>query len=126
MVLQGARRTMLNTSVIHCEVEFHPIYLGQPLFGDVDSFLRDQGFVLIDLLAPARYCYQVPSGRTSRDRMIWSDAVYFRETDDAETLTVQSSIAASVYNKPTLAEHLMTRALSSNPPSNAQSAQAAS
>jgi hypothetical protein len=32
--------------VLEIEVELNPIYEGQPLFGDVDRFLRDRGFVL--------------------------------------------------------------------------------
>ena len=38
---------MLRTAwALQVEVEFNSIYQGQPLFGDVDAFLRDQGFVL--------------------------------------------------------------------------------
>jgi hypothetical protein len=40
---------------LEVEVEFNPIYVGQPLFGDVDKFLRDRGFVLWKLSTLAHY-----------------------------------------------------------------------
>ncbi|MGH9086443.1 MAG: FkbM family methyltransferase [Acidimicrobiales bacterium] len=45
-VLQGAERTLASVQLLEIEVEFNPIYEGQPLFGDVDRFLRDRGFLL--------------------------------------------------------------------------------
>jgi FkbM family methyltransferase len=107
MVLKGAAQTLLRTAVIHCEVSFSPMYVDQALFADVQQHLSSRGFVLIDLFLPGRYHYLTPSGRTVQDRLIWGDAVFFRETDDAETLRVQALVASSIYQKPTLAEHLL-------------------
>jgi Methyltransferase FkbM domain len=107
MVLQAAERTLSQTAVVHCEVEFGPIYTGQPLFPSIYQYLMSRGFTLIDLLIPGRYHYVTPSGRSAQDRLLWADAVFFYETDDPTTLRVQALIAASVYNKPTLAEHLL-------------------
>lgn len=45
-VLKGARRQLRSIRALEIEVEFNPIYVGQPLFGDVDRFLRRRGFVL--------------------------------------------------------------------------------
>ena len=45
-ILEGAGTLLESISVIDTEVEFNPIYEGQPLFGDVDRFLREAGFVL--------------------------------------------------------------------------------
>ncbi|MBI1245128.1 MAG: FkbM family methyltransferase [Alphaproteobacteria bacterium] len=45
-VLRGARRLLARALVVHTEVEFVPMYEGQPLFGDVDVFLRGEGFML--------------------------------------------------------------------------------
>lgn len=107
MVLQAAECTLSQTAVVHCEVEFSPIYLNQPLFPSVQEFLASHNFGLIDLLVPGRYHYVVPSGQSAQDRLLWADAVFFRETADPETPAVQAVIAASVYKKPTLAEHLL-------------------
>ena len=110
MVLEGADRTLSNTATVHCEVMFSPIYAEEPLFPAVHQHLMSRGFALIDILIPGRYHYLTPSGRMTQDRLIWADAVFFRETDDSETLRVQALVAASVYRKPTLAEHLLVRA----------------
>lgn len=45
-VLEGAERTLASVQVLEVEVELNPIYEGQPLFGDVDRFLRARGFQL--------------------------------------------------------------------------------
>ena len=45
-VLRGASRVLDAARAIEVEVEFNPLYEGQPLFGDVDRFLREHGFVL--------------------------------------------------------------------------------
>ncbi len=60
----------------------------------------------LTLLIPGRY-YLTLSGRTAQDRLIWVDAVFFRETEDSEMQLVQAVVAASVYRKPTIAEHLL-------------------
>ena len=107
MVLQAAERTLSQTAVIHCEVEFSPIYRGQPLFPAVYDYLMAQSFVLIDLLIPGRYHYLTPSGRSAQDRLLWADAVFFRESNEPAILRSQALISAAVYHKPTLAEHLL-------------------
>jgi FkbM family methyltransferase len=54
-VLRGGERTLASVRALEVEVEFNPIYVGQPLFGDVDRFLRDRGFVLWKLSTLAHY-----------------------------------------------------------------------
>lgn len=48
-ILRGATTLLTQTSLIEIEVEFSEIYEGQPLFADVDSFMRANGFVLWSL-----------------------------------------------------------------------------
>lgn len=45
-ILRGAIRQLRSIRILEIEVEFNPIYRGQPLFGDVDRYLRRRGFVL--------------------------------------------------------------------------------
>lgn len=54
-VLQGARRTLEGVRMLEVEVQFNPIYEGVPLFGEVDRFLREHGFVLWRLSNLAHY-----------------------------------------------------------------------
>lgn len=45
-ILIGAQHILKSTLIVETEVEFNPIYENQPLFGDIDSHLRAQGFEL--------------------------------------------------------------------------------
>ena len=107
MTLRGAERILSQTAAVHCEVMFSPMYIGEPLFPAIQQYLMSKDFELIDLLVSVRYNYLTPSGRSTPDRLLWADAVFFRETADQETLRLQALIAAAVYKKPTLAEHLL-------------------
>ncbi len=48
-ILKGAEKALRPALGVEVEVEFLSIYERQPLFGDVDEFLRAQGFELYDL-----------------------------------------------------------------------------
>ncbi|MBL0174857.1 MAG: FkbM family methyltransferase [Ignavibacteria bacterium] len=45
LVLRGMGVLLSSVRIIHTEVEFKTMYTGQPLFPDVDAFLREAGFV---------------------------------------------------------------------------------
>lgn len=82
MVLQGAVDRLRTVLAVHVEVEFVQLYKDQPLFADIDSFLRARGFVFHTL---------VPAGRTFKPllvnnnpfgwvrQILWADAVYVRD-----------------------------------------------
>jgi FkbM family methyltransferase len=81
-VLQGAD-SILNNSVLGLmtEVEFTEIYTGQPLFSDVDIYLRNQGLTLFDfgsMYRDRRRDIPVIS-QSHPGALIWSDAFYFRD-----------------------------------------------
>lgn len=78
LVLQGAT-DLLDRSVlaVQIEVEFAPLYHDQPLFADIDGFLRNQGFALFDL-TQARRPRQI-SPIQGRTQLLWGDAFYFRD-----------------------------------------------
>ena len=48
MAFQGMRDLLKTVKVFHTEVEFFPLYIGQPLFPEVDAFLKSQGFEFIN------------------------------------------------------------------------------
>jgi FkbM family methyltransferase len=110
LALQGAGRTLQRTAVVHCEVEFASLYEGQCLFCEVQDHLVGCGFSLIDILTPYRYAYLNRQAVDSRDRLLWGEAIYFRDTDDAPTLAAQALIASLVYRKPSFAQHLIDSA----------------
>jgi FkbM family methyltransferase len=81
-ILEGATN-LLNHSVlaVQTEVEFSPLYINQPLFSDIDTFLRGNDFTLFDLEACSRYPRSrspiCSSNRTGQ--LLWADAFYFRD-----------------------------------------------
>lgn len=54
-VLRGAEEQLRHIVMVESEVVFNPMYRDQPLFGDVDQFLRARGFVLWRLRQLAHY-----------------------------------------------------------------------
>lgn len=107
--LESATETLFRTAVVHCEVEFYPLYTGQPLFPQIHSFLTTRGFEFIDIVKPMRLSNPVPSGRKGPERLVFADAVFFRkpQTSDRDLLLVQAIVALLVYQKPVLAEWLL-------------------
>jgi FkbM family methyltransferase len=78
-VLKGAAHALQASGVgVEVEVEFTPLYKGQPLFADVDAFMRGLGYLLFDL----KPCYwKRAAGRKvggAYGQVIWADALYLR------------------------------------------------
>lgn len=83
-VLQGASQ-ILGQSIlaVQAEVEFSHLYKNQPLFADVDIYLREQGFTLFDLNNAYRLRSISPIRSTVRaGQLLWGDAFYFRDLID--------------------------------------------
>ncbi|MBW4599567.1 MAG: FkbM family methyltransferase [Calothrix sp. FI2-JRJ7] len=80
-VLKGGYSILENSVLaIQIEVEFSPLYVNQPLFTDVDIFLRHQGFSLFDLATSYRTRSDSPIQSTIRSgQILWADAFYFRD-----------------------------------------------
>lgn len=47
--LKGSEQLLQTIKIITAEIEFVPLYEGQPLFSDIDLFLRQNGFKLLNL-----------------------------------------------------------------------------
>ncbi|HJR58827.1 MAG TPA: FkbM family methyltransferase [Vicinamibacterales bacterium] len=78
-VLQGAAHALGASAVgVEVEVEFTPIYRGQPCFADVDTFMRGLGYLLFDL----KPCYWKRAAGWkaggSYGQIIWADALYLK------------------------------------------------
>lgn len=82
MILRGAQE-ILTTSLfgVEVEVEFSELYRGQPLFADVDQFLRGFGFQLFDL-APCFWKRKIGKNLGGRrGQIIYANALYFKKPD---------------------------------------------
>jgi FkbM family methyltransferase len=55
LALKGLREKIAAVTLIHLEVEFLPIYAGQPLFDEVHDHLRRNGFRLLGFTSYSRY-----------------------------------------------------------------------
>ncbi|WP_009632848.1 FkbM family methyltransferase [Synechocystis sp. PCC 7509] len=80
-VLQGASQVLANSILaVQVEVEFSHLYVNQPLFADVDTFMRKQGFTLFDLYTARRARKRSPvTSNAHPGQILWGDAFYFRD-----------------------------------------------
>ena len=79
-ILEGAQ-SVLAESVFGLEIEvaFAELYEGQPLFSDVDLFVRQFGFDLIDLSAVYWKRLAGATVGNSKGQLMFADALYFRQ-----------------------------------------------
>ncbi|MBE9177203.1 FkbM family methyltransferase [Oculatella sp. LEGE 06141] len=92
-VLEGAA-TLLKDKIlaIQIEVEFSPLYLNQPLFADVDNYLRARNFALFNLEAGYGSRARSPIvSKTNPGQILWGDAFYFYDLlQPSETVRVKT------------------------------------
>ena len=81
-ILEHATETLMHVDIIQIEVCFVHLYQDQPLFADIDSFLRKQGFDFHTFLkfgsrrlSPAASDGNLPTGAK---QVLWSDAIYLK------------------------------------------------
>ena len=82
LVLQGAAKRLRDVLVVHIEVEFLPLYKNQPLFADIDSFLRCHGFAFHTMIPFGRTFKPMVVGNDASAwvrQILWADAVYVRD-----------------------------------------------
>jgi len=90
--LQGAKGVLQNVLAVELEVAFNETYVGQALFADIDTFLRQRGFTLIKLRTESwrrEREYQSPHGAN----ILYGDALYLHE----ENLAKSPEKAAHIY-----------------------------
>jgi FkbM family methyltransferase len=96
MALRNAPRQLSRCGVVQAEVEFLPMYEGQPLFADIELYLRGLGFAFhkfSSTASPALKPMQVgnsPAGGLSQ--MLFADAVFVRDFTRLGLLTAATLI----------------------------------
>jgi FkbM family methyltransferase len=81
-IFQGGESCLRNVMAIVAEVEFGPIYVGQPLYEEVGLYLRSQGFCLHKFLGMAGRTLKPMVFNNDINRAsqhLWSDAVFMRD-----------------------------------------------
>ncbi|HEY9644557.1 MAG TPA: FkbM family methyltransferase [Coleofasciculaceae cyanobacterium] len=77
-VLKGANQMLQTVLAVQVEVEFSHLYQGQPLFADVDTFMRSQDFTLFDLTHSRQVRARSPIHTSHHPgQLLWGDAYYF-------------------------------------------------
>lgn len=83
-VLQSAPRLLSTCLMVQAEVEFIPLYKNQPLFADIDGFMRSHGFVLHRFanlsgrpFKPMRF--NAAAGENAYRQLLWGDAIFIRD-----------------------------------------------
>jgi FkbM family methyltransferase len=79
-VFKNAEEKLKTTLVIQTEVNFIPLYEGQPLFAEIDQWMREHGFMLHTLLEERKRLYapMVLNGQIHQgiNQLTTADAVY--------------------------------------------------
>jgi FkbM family methyltransferase len=97
MALSHATARLRDLLVIHTEVEFLPMYVDQPLFSDVDLFLRQHGFVFHRFhspvnrtIAPLLVNNDIYAGMS---QLLWADAIFVKDFTRLDRLTESQLLA---------------------------------
>jgi FkbM family methyltransferase len=89
----GGSIEMLENSIlaVKSEVLFDRLYIGSPLFADVDQFMRSKGFTLFSLATAyrPRSISPIVSNKHS-GQLLWGDAFYIRDVIHADESIISS------------------------------------
>jgi FkbM family methyltransferase len=116
MVFRNAQRRLRELLVIQTEVEFLPLYSGQPLFSEVELFLRGCGFMFHKFVAVNTRVVQPmlinKDIRAGLSQVIAADVVFVRDLSALENLSDadllrQAKILHDCYASIDLAYHLL-------------------
>lgn len=84
-VLKGAGKVLEHSILgVKIEVEFSSMYINQPLFSDIDVYLRKRDFLLFDLITDDGWCRRPRASSpiyssSNGGQLLWADALYFRD-----------------------------------------------
>jgi FkbM family methyltransferase len=87
-ILKGGEQTFHNHCVaLATEVEFHPMYKGQPLFSDIFDFALRHGFHFVGFtylqeISPHR----LPLGARAKGVVAFGDALFFRDIESVRAV----------------------------------------
>jgi FkbM family methyltransferase len=98
-ILQGSYDYLDSVIGLEIEVEFVEMYKGQPLFDEVDGFVKSKNFSLVDL---KRYFWKRKgTGNTTnkKGQLIFGDALYFKTPEQILKISNinQEKIIRSIY-----------------------------
>jgi FkbM family methyltransferase len=99
MVLRHAENRLRDALVIQTEVEFLPMYVDQPLFSDLDMFLRERGFVfhrfyptVSRVIKPLMVDNNMYAGLS---QLLWADAIFVRDFTRLDLMSDRQLLATA-------------------------------
>jgi FkbM family methyltransferase len=109
-ILQGAARALReHIAGVQVEVEFAEMYLGQPLFADIDADLRARGFQLVDLSLYRGRRRGLDDGIATRGQLLWGHAIYLRDHAALpEERATRIGVLAALLDMPDLSHQVFT------------------
>jgi FkbM family methyltransferase len=113
-VLKGGETALPSVLAVICEVEFVPLYKGQPLYGDIDAYLRSRGFMLHTFVGFAGRVMKPLAAHGTPNypvQMMWSDALFTRDLFGLDRLSAEQILKLAVlldlYDSKDVALHLL-------------------
>jgi protein O-GlcNAc transferase len=115
MVFKGAERLLDKVMLIQCEVEFVELYEQQPLFADVDTYLRSRNFMFQKFEYFGSRCIKPMTMNNTPyagTHCLWADAIYTKNwlnTDSYSTdkLIKLAILSHDIYNVADLSYYLL-------------------
>jgi len=80
--LSHGENSLAQALIIDCSTAFVPLYHRQPLFGDIQRFMTDQGFLFhkfLDIGGRALKPMRLADPRAPISQMLWADAIFVRD-----------------------------------------------
>lgn len=97
MVLRHAEARLADALVIQAEVEFLPLYKGQPLYGEMEGFLAGHGFRLHRFFPTVSRAIQPVMVNNDpyagMGQLVWADAVFIRDLIRLDALSDRQLLA---------------------------------
>ena len=115
-VFKGAKALLSDLMVIHTEVAFVPLYENQPLFAEIDQYLRKAGFIFhkFHSIAGRAFKPMVVNNDVNHpmSQSLWADAIYVKsflnyDNIQPEKLLKLAVIMHEVYASFDLAHHAL-------------------
>jgi hypothetical protein len=109
-VFRGATKALDGVVFVVSEVEFIPLYIDQPLFGDVCKYLTEKGLMFHTFLEIAGRSIKpivIENDPSFASQYMWADAIFIREISRLSNLAsaklLKMGVLAYMYGSPDVA-----------------------
>lgn len=86
MVFENATDRLSQALLVHTEVEFLPMYENQPLYSDIDRFLREHGLMIHRFEPIYSRTFKPVDPYCGLNQLLWADAIFIRDITQPEKM----------------------------------------